>query len=221
MKIPVYNQQGKEAGQVLLPKEIFGLEMEPDLVYQVVVTEQGNRRQVSAKAKNRGEVSGGGRKPWRQKGTGRARHGSIRSPLWKGGGVTFGPTTSRVFRKKINKKMKRKALLMLLSAKAKERLVLVLDSLNVEDPKTKLMFNIVQNLRAILGTDKNIKNPENESLLFVLGKRDDNLLRASRNIPGVKVITVNDLNNLDLISFKYLVLPEQAIKTTQEIFLKK
>jgi large subunit ribosomal protein L4 len=120
-----------------LPKEIFDVEINPDLIHQVVVAQTANRRRVIAHTKGRGEVRGGGKKPWRQKGTGRARHGSIRSPLWKGGGVTFGPTKERTFKKEINKKMKRKALFMVLTAKAKNNLLLVLDKIILEQPKTK------------------------------------------------------------------------------------
>ena len=129
MKVSVYNQEGKEVGKVLLPKEIFEVKVNPDLVHQVVVCQMANRRQPIAHTKDRGEVRGGGRKPWSQKGTGRARHGSIRSPLWIGGGVTFGPRKEKIFKKKIPKKMRRKALFMVLSGKAKENLLLVLDKL--------------------------------------------------------------------------------------------
>ena len=127
MKVKLYNQNKEEAGQVELPKEIFELKINSDLVHQVVLSQQSNRRQNTASTKGRGEVRGGGKKPWRQKGTGRARHGSIRSPLWRGGGVTFGPTTEKNYKKIIPKKIKRKAVLQVLSAKARENLVLVLD----------------------------------------------------------------------------------------------
>ena len=108
MKVPLYNQEGKESGQALLPKEIFDVKFNSDLVHQVAVSQAANRRRVIAHTKGRGDVRGGGKKPWRQKGTGRARHGSRRSPIWKGGGVTFGPTKERVFKKDIPKKMRRK-----------------------------------------------------------------------------------------------------------------
>jgi len=144
MLVNAYNQKGEEIGKTELPKEIFEVGLNSDLVYQVVLSQTANRRQVLAKTKDRSEVRGGGRKPWRQKGTGRARHGSIRSPIWKGGGVTFGPTTEKVFKKIIPKKMRRKALFMVLSAKAKENLILVLDKLEIEKPKTKSMIDIFE-----------------------------------------------------------------------------
>ena len=125
MKIKVFNQNKEEKGEIELPKEIFEIEVNSDLIYQVVLAQRGNRRQGTAQAKMRGEVRGGGRKPWRQKGTGRARHGSTRSPLWRGGGVTFGPRADKNYKKRIPKKMGRKALFMVLSAKAKENLILV------------------------------------------------------------------------------------------------
>ena len=221
MKYPVFNQQGKEAGQVLLSKEIFDLKMEPDLVYQVVTSQLSNRRQILAKAKTRGEVSGGGRKPWRQKGTGRARHGSIRSPLWKGGGVTFGPTTNRNFKRKINKKMRRKALFIILSAKAKNKSLLVLDDLKIEEPKTKLMMVIVNKIKSILIPEKEAKSTKKESLLLVLSKKDNNIIKASRNIAGVETMLAKDLNGLDLLSFKYLVMPEGALSVIEETFLRE
>jgi len=125
----VYNQQGEKVGQVDLPAELFGVPLNRDLVHQVVVTQMANSRQVLAHTKDRSEVRGGGAKPWRQKGTGRARHGSIRSPIWVGGGVAFGPTKERVFAKKINKKMKRQALFMVLSSKVKDKEIVLLDKI--------------------------------------------------------------------------------------------
>ncbi len=215
MKIAVYNQEGKEAGQIALPKEIFDLKINPDLIYQVAVSQAANRRQVSAKAKNRGEVSGGGRKPWKQKGTGRARQGSIRSPLWKGGGVTFGPTTERNFKKQINRKMRRKAVLMLLSSKAKENQLLVLNELKIEAPKTKLMAAVIDNLLPILQKGKQTKSGK-ETILLVLPGQDKNILFAGRNLENVKMIVAKDLNALALLSVKYLIFPEATMKVLKE-----
>ena len=155
MLVKTYDQTGKELSQTRLPAEVFGIEINHDLVHQVVVSQMANRRQIIAHTKDRGEVSGGGRKPWRQKGTGRARHGSIRSPLWRHGGVTFGPTKERVFKKKINTKMKRGALLMVLSEKAKNNFLILLDKLELENAKTKLMAKILEKL-PIKGGIKNL-----------------------------------------------------------------
>jgi len=210
MKAIVYNQEGKEVGQALLPKEIFNVSVNPDLVHQVVVSQMANRRQVLAHAKGRAEVRGGGRKPWRQKGTGRARHGSIRSPLWKGGGVTFGPTKVKVFKKKIPQKMKRKALFMVLSGKVKNNLLILLDKLMIQQPKTKLMAEVFKKLPAKKG-----------SFLIALPEMDKNIILAARNLPEVKTIQAKDLNCLDLLLFKYLIMPKEAIKVTKETFIKK
>lgn len=205
MLVNTYNQNGEKIGQTRLPKEIFGVSMNPDLVHQVVVAQMANRRQISAHAKDRSEVRGGGRKPWRQKGTGRARHGSIRSPLWKGGGVTFGPRKEKVFKKELPKKMKRKALSMVLSAKAKENLILVLDSLKIEKPKTKIMADIFKKLFL-----------DRDSGLVVLPEKDENMLKSIRNIAGIRVMQAKDLNALDLLSYKYLIMPKDAIKVIKE-----
>src|SRR4030043_2412895 len=132
LNLPIYNLEGEKTGTIKLSEKIFGLKINNNLIYQVINVQLANKRKHLAKVKDRGEVRGGGRKPWRQKGTGRARHGSIRSPIWRGGGVTFGPTKNRVFKKKINKKMRRKALFMVLSAKAKEKLIIVLDDLELK-----------------------------------------------------------------------------------------
>jgi len=209
MRISVYNQEGKEVKRALLPKEIFAVPINPDLVHQVVVSQLANRRQKIAHTKNRGEVRGGGRKPWPQKGTGRARHGSIRSPLWIGGGVTFGPRKEKAFKKKIPKKVKRKALFMVLSEKARNNLLIVVDKLKLEEARTKQILKILKKLPC-----------KNESCLIALPEIDKNIILASRNLPRVETIPVKDLNALDLLSFRYLVLPKDSIKIINQTFLK-
>ena len=209
MKVNFYDQQGKQAGQTLLPKEIFDVKFNPDLVHQVVVSQMANRRQVIAHTKGKGEVRGGGRKPWRQKGTGRARVGSIRSPIWRGGGITFGPTKKRVFKKKINKKMKRKALLMVLSAKAKNNSLILMDALKIEKPKTQLMAEILRKLPC-----------KERSSLIVLPAINQNIIKATKNLSQSETIQAKDLNTLDLLNFKYLVMPKEAIKIIKQTFSK-
>ncbi len=208
MKTIIYDQQGKKIGQTLLPKEIFEVKVNPDLVHQVVVSQTANQRRVIAQTKGRAEIRGGGKKPWRQKGTGRARAGSIRSPLWRGGGITFGPTKERVFKKKIPKKMRRKALFMILSAKAKSNLLILLDKLKLELPKTNA---IVQTFKKL-----DIKG----SCLIVLPEVNKNTILAARNLPNVKTIEARNLNCLDLLFSKYLIMPKEAIKTIKETFIK-
>ncbi len=214
MKIPVYNQKGEKIGETLLPKEIFGIEMNPDLVHQVAISQQVRKKTPIAHTKTRGEVSGGGRKPWRQKGTGRARHGSTRSPIWKGGGVTFGPRKEKVFKKKTPKKMRRKALFMVLTTKAKERKMFVLDKLEIKKPKTKLMAKLLEKLRT------KIKDFNQGSVLIALQEKNDKVVLAARNIPKTKTIPAKDLSVLDLLSFKYLILPKESIRIIKETFLK-
>ena len=213
MKITVYNQEGKETGQVLLPEEIFNIKMNSDLVHQVAVSQMANKRQVIAHTKDRGEVRGGGKKPWRQKGTGRARHGSIRSPLWKGGGVTFGPTKERVFSKKIPKKMRRKALLMVLSSKANDELI-ILDNLKIKDAKTKLMGKVLQDLSA------KFKDLQKTTTLLALPGKNDAVIRAAKNISKIHTIEARELNVLNLLSSKYLLIPEESIEVIKKTFLK-
>ena len=209
MKVLVYNQTGEQVGTTLLPKEIFGVELNSDLVHQVAVSQIANRRRVIANTKGRGEVRGGGKKPWRQKGTGRARVGSIRSPLWRHGGVTFGPTREKIFKKDIPAKMKRKALFMVLSEKVKNNLLVVLDNLKLEKPKTKLMEEVLKKLPS-----------KNESALIALPEVNKDLVLSSRNIRNSGVIQAKDLNCLDLLSSKFLILPKESIKVIKETFLK-
>lgn len=224
MKTIVYNQNGEKVEEIDLPKEIFDVKINPDLTYQVAVSLMANQRRIIAHTKDRSEVRGGGRKPWRQKGTGRARHGSRRSPLWKGGGVTFGPTKNRVFKKKINKKMKRKALLMVLSAKVKNNLLILLDKIKLEkapvvetsfttgQAKTKLTKSMVEIFRKLPCKAK--------SSIVALPAMDKNIILAARNVPEVKVVQARDLNVLDLLSFEYLIMPKEAIKIMKETFLR-
>ena len=210
MKYIVYNQQGKQVGTTLLPKEIFEVKINPDLIHQLIILQMASRRRVIAHTKGRGEVRGGGRKPWRQKGTGRARAGSIRSPIFKGGGVTFGPTKEKLFKKKIPKSMKRKALFMALSAKANKNLLILLDKLNIEKPKTKEVMKILNSLPC-----------KEKNTLLILAQYDKNIIRAARNIPNIRIIQVKDLNCLDLLSFKYLLMPKESIKIIKETFAKR
>jgi len=209
MKVKVYNQKKEEIEEIELLKEIFEIKLNTDLVHQVALVQAANQRQGSAKVKARGEVRGGGRKPWRQKGTGRARVGSIRSPIWRGGGVTFGPIAEKVFKKRIPKKMRRKALFMVLSVKAKENLLLVLDKLEIEKPKTKAMAKVLNKLFLKKGSG-----------LIVLPEINKSVILSVKNIPKTGTIQAKDLNVLDLLSYKYLVMPKEAIKIIKETFLR-
>lgn len=212
-RVNIYNIKGEKAGTALLPPEIFDVEMKADLVHQAATTQMANRRQMVAHVKDRSEARGGGVKPWRQKGTGRARHGSIRSPLWVGGGVTFGPNRERVLGKKINKKMKRKALFMVLTSKVKDNELILLDTLEIKEPKTKIMAEVFKNL-----FKEDTKTKQQPSVLVVIPAKDEKTIRASRNIPRTKIIRADNLNVLDLLSFKYLLMPKEAIKVIEKTY---
>ncbi|MFY9458077.1 MAG: 50S ribosomal protein L4, partial [Candidatus Spechtbacterales bacterium] len=195
-----YNQNGEKIGSMELPDEVFGVEVNPAVLRQAVVAAMANMRTVIAHTKDRSEVRGGGKKPWRQKGTGRARHGSIRSPLWVGGGVTFGPTNSRNFKKKISARMKRLAILAVLFGKAKDGELIVLDKLELAAPKTKEMAILI---------DKVVRNPK--TALLMLPARNETIQRAGRNIADFKVSNISNINVLDLLNYKYLVLLEDTV----------
>jgi large subunit ribosomal protein L4 len=213
MLIKVYNQEGKEVEKLELPDEVFGLKVSNDLVHQAVVVQTANAREVLAHTKDRSEVRGGGKKPWRQKGTGRARHGSNRSPIWRGGGVTFGPTNERNFSLKINKKMKKRALLMVLSGKAKSDQLVVLDDLKINDAKAKEMVKVIKNLE---GMKKDIRR----GALVALAEKNENIIKAARNISKVETISINSLNVVDVLKMKYLVMTKDGINRVKEIFVK-
>ena len=215
MKTVVYNKAGEETGQVTLPKDIFEVPLKSDLVHQIAVSQASNRRQKIANAKGRADVSGGGKKPWRQKGTGRARHGSNRSPLWRHGGVTFGPTNEVNFEKGINKKMQRKAMFMVLSQKVKNNALIVLDELNFEKPKTKEIKNIFENLKS------KVKTFTGKGVIVALSKEDKNVVLSVRNITRTVPMQAKDLNCLDLLSYKYLILTKNSLKNIKETFSGK
>lgn len=210
MKAIVYNQKGEKAGEVSLPKEIFDVKLNSDLLHQVVVSQMANKRQITAHTKDRSEVSGGGKKPWRQKGTGRARHGSIRSPLWKGGGITFGPRKDRIFEKTLPKKMRRKALFMVFSEKAKGNLLVILDKIQIDKPKTKEFAKILRKLPC-----------KENSCLIALPEYDKKVFLSARNIKKTNIVEARNLNVIDLMSSKYLLMGKDTIKTIEKTFNNK
>jgi len=214
LELPVFNQEGKEVEKIRLPGQIFALKINPDLINQVYEAQMSQSRIHYAQTKDRSEVRGGGKKPWRQKGTGRARHGSIRSPLWKGGGVTFGPRNEKVFAKDINRKMRRAALLMVLSGKVRDNELIVLDDLKLEQPKTKLMASIVKSFKL------KVKSDINEGGIIIMPQKDENVIRATRNIPKFATIGAQSLNVADLLSYKYLLMMKGAIEVVAKTYLK-
>ncbi|MFY9462331.1 MAG: 50S ribosomal protein L4 [Candidatus Sungiibacteriota bacterium] len=208
MEIQVYNQRGEKTATAELPDKVFALPWNADLVHQVATSQEANKRQNVAHAKGRSEVRGGGRKPWRQKGTGRARHGSIRSPLWKGGGVTHGPLKEKNYKKKINKKMASAALATVLSAKIRDKELLILDGIAVQAPKTKEAASIVKNLSKIAGFTELVS----KSAMLALPELDGNLMRAFRNLPNLNTEEARNITALDLLSHKYVIMPRAAIE---------
>jgi large subunit ribosomal protein L4 len=211
MNVDTYNQAGEKLGTTVLPKDIFGKEFNSDLIHQVVVGMQSNKRQGNAHTKTKGEVRGGGKKPWRQKGTGRARHGSSRSPIWIGGGVTFGPRNDRNFKKILPIKMRRSAMFSLLSKRVED--LIILDSIKLDKISTKAINTIFVDLFTKLekGTLK--------SVLFICD-RDDIILKSVRNIPGIDIVETRNLNVLEVATHKHLVFTKDSLKTLKETFTK-
>jgi large subunit ribosomal protein L4 len=201
----IYNMKGEVVGEEKLDPEIFDVETKVGLIHQAVLAQAANRRQVLAHTKNRGEVRGGGIKPWKQKGTGRARQGSIRSPLWVGGGVVFGPRKDRNFKQKINKKMKRKALLMCLSDRARDEKIVLLDKLEMDGFKTKKFLEILNNL----------PNKEKKTLL-VLANNDKKILKSAANLPYVETTEAKGLNVADVLNYNYLMIPIESLRAVEK-----
>lgn len=206
-KVKLYNTEGKEVKEIEVADAVFGLPANDELVHQVFVSLSANQRQVLAHTKNRGERAGSGIKPWKQKGTGRARVGSSRTPTWRGGGVAFGPTKDRNFKKKINKKMNSKAIATVLSAKLRDGEMVVLDKLALKENKTKEMAKILSNLE--------IKG----RMLIGFSATEREMRAYSRNIDKVNNILVEKLNVLDMLNNKNLVLSQDSVKYLEEKYL--
>lgn len=205
---PLYDQAGKKIGTVELDGRVFGLKPQAGLIEQAIVTILANRRTAIAHTKTKGEVRGGGKKPWKQKGTGRARHGSIRSPQWKGGGVIFGPRSNRNFSKKMNVAARRKALLMALSDKAQQDRLVVVNDIKLAGAKTKEIAAVLQNL------------PQRKTSLMIVPAGDQSLLRASRNIPGVDLIRADSLNIYDVVGHQQLIVLQPSLDVIAKTFVK-
>lgn len=208
-KITIQNLKGEKVGELELLDAVFGLPANDSLVHQVFVSMSGNRRQVIAHAKDRGERAGSGKKPWKQKGTGRARSGSVRSPIWRGGGVTFGPTKDRNFKSKINKKMSQKALKIVLSGKVADNSLIVLDELALTEKKTKQAASGLKKL-GISG-----------SILVGFSEKEKDFQLFFQNIEGVSNIPVEGLNVYDMLMRKNLVLSKDAVKYLEKKYSKE
>jgi len=204
MLADTYNSEGKEMNKTQLPKEIFGREVNIDLIRQVVYGLLSNERQNIAHTKDRSEVSGGGRKPWRQKGTGRARHGSIRSPLWKGGGVTFGPRNSRNYKKDIPAKMRKAALCAVLSGKLRDNELIIVDKLELKEQKTKEAQKILKNILDAAS--------QKGSVLIILPQGQRKLKIAFHNIKKCKALEAKDINATDIVKYKNIIMLKDSIK---------
>lgn len=216
MSHDIFSSQGKKKGSFELPESIFALPWNASLIHQVVTAMEANARQPLAHVKTRGEVRGGGKKPWKQKGTGRARHGSIRSPIWIGGGVTHGPRNDKVYSKKINKKMRGKALAIALSQKVRDGQVLLVDEMAFTAPKAKEAKSILSNLSKLEGF-ANINHQRN-AILIALPQGDTVLTKSFRNFGNVKIMEVSQLNPVEVLRYKHvaIVSPEETIHKLAE-----
>ena len=202
--VTVYNMEGKEVGTMELSDAVFGVEINEHLVHMAVVNQLANNRQGTQKAKTRSEVSGGGRKPWRQKGTGHARQGSTRAPQWTGGGVVFAPVP-RDYTLKMNKKEKRAALKSALTSRVQENKLIVVDELKFDSIKTKAMASVLKNLNV-------------NKALVVLNDNDTNVVMSAKNIPDVKTAQTNTINVFDILKYNTVVLTKDAVATIEEVY---
>jgi large subunit ribosomal protein L4 len=203
-KVALYNQNGTQVGDIELSDAVFGIEPNESVLHDAVVMQQASLRQGTHDVKGRSEVRGGGRKPWRQKGTGRARQGSIRSPQWVGGGVVFGPTP-RSYSYKLPKKVRRLAIKSALASKVKTEEIVVLEALNLDAPKTKEMVSVLNGLSA------------DRKALVVTADYNDNVALSARNIPGVTFVTAEGINVLDVLKHDKLVITKDAVQKVEEV----
>lgn len=202
--LKVFNKEGKEVGDIQLNENIFDVEVSIDAMHQVVLAQLANKRQGTQSAKTRAEVRGGGIKPWRQKGTGRARQGSIRAPQWIHGGIVFAPKP-RDYRVSVPKSMRRTAMKSALTSKVVENEMIVLESLNFEAPKTKEMIKVLSAFEA-------------KKTLIVVAESDENVYKSARNIPGVAVLPVNNLNVYDILKYEKFVVTKEAVSKIEEVY---
>lgn len=207
METQIYNQKGKSVGSLALPESIFGVAWNGDLVHQVVTAMQANARTPVAHTKTRGEVRGGGKKPWKQKGTGRARHGSSRSPIWKGGGITHGPRNDKSYEQKINKKMKAKALYTVLSEKLRKGQILFVEELALKNIKTKDAVSIITDLAKVSGFEKMVGGKKPNTYITVPAK-GETLKKSFANIPTVEIDEVRNINPVDLLAYRYIIISQ-------------
>ena len=201
------NVKGEKVKDITLNDAVWGIEPNNAVLYDAIVLSRASLRQGTHATKTRSEVRGGGRKPWRQKGTGNARQGSIRAPHWVGGGVVFGPTTEKNYTKKMNRKERRLALKSALAYKAQEKELIVVDSLNVETPKTKEVLNVLESLKA------------NRKTLIVVEELTENLILATRNLENVVLIVADEINTLDVVSADNMIITEAAVKRIEEVLI--
>ena len=205
METTLYNQLGEQIGMTEIPAELFDVPFSADVVHEVVQAQISNARKTIAHTKGRGDVRGGGKKPWKQKGTGRARHASIRSPIWKGGGVAFGPTKERNFSKKVNRKLARTALAMVLSSKVRDGEFKVVEGIHFDEPKTKFAASMLKKLI-----------PNRRSILVVTPNKNQELNRMTRNIHETEIVAADSLNVRDVLATQYLVVLKDAIGIMSE-----
>ena len=213
MKVPVYNQQAEKVDEIELNSKVFEVKPQLHLLAEAVRIQQSNARGGTGNTKTRGEVRGGGKKPWKQKGTGQARAGSIRSPIWRGGGITFGPRGNRNWELKINKKAKTKALFMSLSDKVSSGNFIVVDKISMDSAKTKDFVKVMA------GFKEKIK-ANGKKALFLLPKKDDNFLRSSRNLVNVNSILASSLNVLDIMKADNLFVLKESLPVIEKVYLK-
>ena len=209
----IYNQKGEVAGEINLPAKVFAAKWRADLVHQVVEGMRSNKRSGTADTKDRGEVRGGGKKPWKQKGTGQARHGSSRSPIWVGGGVTHGPLSEKNYKRKVSKKMRAQALFSVLSKKLKDKEIIFVDSLTPSSIKTKSALEVVKNIAKTSGF-KSLASSKKPRVLTALFERSPKTEKSFRNLPQLEIVFLKNLNPLDVLNHQYLLIenPVEAVK---------
>lgn len=221
MKTDIYTQEGKKGGSIELPSVVFEAAWNKDLIHQVVVGMQANARTNIAHTKIRSEVKGGGKKPWKQKGLGRARHGSSRSPIWRGGGVTFGPRNDKNYAKKINKKMRTQALYSVLSKKHKDGELLFVDALTFEAPKATQAHDVLGKLAGVKGFEA-LASKKHNAAYIALSEKDVNVQKSFGNFGNVKVSQTANLNPVEALRYKHIVIvaPEESLKELESRSIK-